>query len=535
MQRITSVLKVNSHEFRNNELHNRRLADELKERQRAARFQRPERELERLRRQNKLFVRDRVEALLDPHTPFLEFSTLAANKAYEGEVPGAAQVVGIGIVAGREVIVHADDASVKGGAWYPLSVKKIVRALDIAIENRLPVVHLCDCAGGFLPLQAEFFADRYHAGRILRNQSILSKMGVPQVAIAMGHCTAGGAYVPALSDYNIIVEGTGAIFLGGPPVVKAATGENVSVEELGGAHMHTGVSGTSDYLASSEMHAIAIARDIVAHLKRPAKASIDRTAPEPPLYDPCELYGIIPKDPRVQFDMREIVARLVDGSRFHEYQPRFGTSLVCGFARLHGYQIGVIANNGVLFNESALKGAHFIQLCDRNRTPLLFLQNVTGFMVGREYERRGITKDGAKLIMAMSGASVPKLTVICNGSHGAGTYAMAGRAFDPRFVFTWPQAQISAMGAEQAAGVLTHVKARQLAREGGRLSEQELETIREPILEEYRERSSAYYATSEIWDDGILDPIDTRSALAVALSASLSAPIEAPHYGVFRM
>ncbi|WP_445219943.1 acyl-CoA carboxylase subunit beta [Bradyrhizobium sp. Pa8] len=535
MQRIVSRADTGSQDFRINMLHNRQLATELKEHQRSARFDRPARDLQRLRQQNKLFVRDRIEALLDPETPFLELSTLAANNAYDGEVPGAAQVVGIGIVAGREVIVHADDASVKGGAWYPLSVKKIVRALDIAIENRLIVVHLCDCAGGFLPLQAEFFADRYHAGRILRNQAILSKMGVPQVAIVMGHCTAGGAYVPALSDYNIIVQGTGAIFLGGPPVVKAATGEVVSAEELGGARMHTSVSGTSDYFATSEMHAIAIARDLVARMSRPTKEAIDQSASEPPAYDTSELYGIIPKDPRVQFDMREIIARLVDGSRFHEYQPHYGQSLVCGFARLHGYQIGVIANNGVLQNESVLKGAHFIQLCDKNRTPLLFLQNTTGFMVGREYEQRGITKDGAKLIMAVSGASVPKLTVICNGSHGAGTYAMAGRAFDPRFMFSWPQSQISAMGAEQAAGVLTHVKARQLAREGGRLSDQELAAIREPILEQYRERSSAYYATSELWDDGILDPVDTRNALSIALSASLNTRIDAPHYGVFRM
>ncbi|OAF06909.1 methylcrotonoyl-CoA carboxylase [Bradyrhizobium centrolobii] len=535
MQRIVSRLDINSQAFRLNALHNGRLAAELKERQHSTRFDRPERDLERLRRQNKLFVRERLEALLDPETPFLELSTLAGNKAYNGEVPGAAQVVGIGLVAGREVIIHADDASVKGGAWYPLSVKKLVRALDIAIENRLPVVHLCDCAGGFLPLQAEFFADRYCAGRILRNQSILSRMGVPQVAVVMGHCSAGAAYVPALSDYNIIVQGTGAVFLGGPPVVKAATGEDVSAEELGGAHMHTSISGTGDYFATSEMHAIAIARDIVARTTRPTKAPVDQTAPEPPAYDATEIYGIIPSDSRVQFDMREILARLVDGSRFHEYQPSYGQSLVCGFARLHGYQIGVLANNGVLLNESALKGAHFIQLCDKNRTPLLFLQNITGFMVGREYERRGITKDGAKLIMALSGASVPKFTVICNSSHGAGTYAMAGRAFDPRFVFAWPQSQISAIGAEQAAGVLTHVKARQLAREGGRLSDEQLAAIREPILEEYRERSSAYYATSEIWDDGILDPVDTRNALSIALSASLNASIEAPHYGVFRM
>lgn len=535
MQRIASLADTHSEEFRLNQAHNSRLAAELKERQRTARLRRPERDLERLRRQNKLFVRDRIEALLDPDTPFLELSTLAGNKAYDGEVPGAAQVVGIGIVAGREVIIHADDASVKGGAWYPLSVKKIVRALDIAIENRLPVVHLCDSAGGFLPLQAEFFADRYYAGRIFRNQSILSKMGVPQVAVVMGHCTAGGAYIPALSDYNVIVRGTGAIFLGGPPLVKAATGEEVSAEELGGADMHTSVSGTGDYLAVSEMHAIAIARDIVARFSRPTKAVVDRSAPEPPAYDPSELYGIIPKDTRVQFDMREIIARLVDGSRFHEYQPRYGQSLVCGFARLDGYQIGILANNGVLFSDSSLKGAHFIQLCDKNRTPLLFLQNITGFMVGREYERRGITKDGAKLIMAVAGASVPKFTVVCNGSYGAGTYGMAGRAFDPRFMFTWPQSQISVMGAEQAAGVLTDVKARQLARHGEELSNEQLLAIKEPILEEYRERSSAYYATSEIWDDGILDPVDTRNALAIALSASLNTPIDPPHYGVFRM
>jgi 3-methylcrotonyl-CoA carboxylase beta subunit len=535
MQRIVSLTDTRAQEFRTNDVHNRRLAAELKERQQAARCARPERDLERLRRQNKMFVRDRIQALLDPGTPFLELSTLAGNKAYDNEVPGAAQVVGIGIVSGREVIVHADDASVKGGAWYPLSVKKIVRALDVAIENRLPVVHLCDSAGGFLPLQAEFFADRYYAGRIFRNQSILSKMGVPQVAVVMGHCTAGGAYVPALSDYNIIVRGTGAIFLAGPPLVKAATGEEVTVEELGGADMHTSVSGTGDYFANSEMHALAIARDIVARFNRMPKAAIDQIAPEPPAYDPLELYGIIPKDPRVQFDMREIIARLVDGSRFHEYQPRYGQTLVCGFARLHGYQIGILANNGVLFSDSALKGAHFIQLCDKNRTPLLFLQNITGFMVGREYERRGITKDGAKLIMAVSGAAVPKLTVNCNGSYGAGTYGMSGRAFDPRFMFTWPQSQISVMGAEQAAGVLTDIKAKQLARNGERLSEPQLAAIREPILEDYRERSSAYYATSELWDDGILDPVDTRNALAIALSAALNAPIEAPHYGVFRM
>ena len=535
MQRLRSLADTRGEDFQVNSEHNRRLAAELKERQRTARFKRPERDIERLTRQKKMFVRDRIDALLDPGTPFLELSTLAGNMAYDGEVPCAAQVIGVGVVAGREVIIHADDASVKGGAWYPLSVKKIVRALDIAIENRLPVVHLCDSAGGFLPLQAEFFADRYYAGRIFRNQATLSKMGVPQVAVVMGHCTAGGAYIPALSDYNVIVRGTGAIFLGGPPLVKAATGEEVSAEELGGAEMHTSVSGTGDYPATSEMHAIAIARDIVGRFSRREKTCIDWIESEEPAYDPNELYGIIPKDPRVQFDMREIIARIVDGSRFHEYQPRYGQSLVCGFARICGYQVGIIANNGVLFSDSSLKGAHFIQLCDKNKTPLIFLQNITGFMVGREYERRGITKDGAKLIMAVAGASVPKFTVVCNGSYGAGTYGMSGRAFDPRFMFTWPQSQVSVMGAEQAAGVLTDIKVRQLARSGQALSEQELADIRDPILEDYRRQSSGYYATSEIWDDGILDPVDTRNALAIALSASLNAPFADPHYGVFRM
>jgi len=449
MQRLSSLIDTRDDDYRANHRHNRRLAFELRERQQAACHARRERDRERLRRQNKMLVRDRIEALLDPGTPFLELSTLAGNMAYDGEVPGAAQVTGIGIVSGKEVIVHADDASVKGGAWYPLSVKKIVRALDIAIENHLPVVHLCDSAGGFLPLQAHFFADRYFAGRIFRNQSILSKRGVPQLAVVMGHCTAGVAYIPALSDYNVIVRGTGAIFLGGPPLVKAATGEEVTVEELGGADMHTSVSGTGDYAATSELHAIAIARDIVERFQRPNKAKVDWIEPELPAYDPEELYGIIPKDPRVQFDMREVIARMVDGSRFHEYQPRYGQSLICGFARAHGYQIGILANNGVLFNESALKGAHFIQLCDKNRTPLLFLQNITGFMVGREYERRGITKDGAKMIMAVAGASVPKFTVVCDGSYGARTYAMSGRAFDPRVVFSWPQHQVALMDAEQ--------------------------------------------------------------------------------------
>src|SRR6516164_4631997 len=464
MRRIESKIDTSSDEFRLNWKHNRGLAETLKERHRAVRRERPARDLERLSRQNKLFVRDRIELLLDPGTPFLELSTLAANTEYGGDVPGAGIVSGIGIVEGREVIIHADDASVKGGAWYPLSVKKIVRTLDIAIENRLPVVHLCDSAGGFLPLQADLFADRYLAGRIFRNQSILSKLGVPQIAIVLGHCTAGGAYVPALSEYNVIVRGTGAIFLAGPPLVKAATGEDVTVDELGGCDMHTSISGTADYPASSEEEAIAIARDIVGQFKRPDKTRIEWLPPEAPYYDPAELYGVLPRDIKQGFDMREVIARLVDGSRFHEYQPNYGKTLICGYAHLWGYKIGILANNGVLFNDSALKGAHFIELCNQNRTPILFLQNITGFMVGKEYEQRGITKDGAKMIMAVSNSEVPKFTVIVNGSFGAGNYGMSGRAFDPRFLFMWPQSQISVMGAEQAANTLADVKIRQMAK-----------------------------------------------------------------------
>jgi 3-methylcrotonyl-CoA carboxylase beta subunit len=535
MKRIESALDTRSAAFRANHQHNLALAQALKHHQHSVRHDRPARDVERLERQNKLFVRERLKRLLDPGTPFLELSTLAANAAYDGEVPGAAIVTGIGIVSGREVMVHASDASVKGGAWYPLSVKKIVRATDIAVENRLPMVHLCDSAGGFLPLQADLFADRHYGGRIFRNQAILSKMGVPQVAIVLGHCTAGGAYVPALSDYSVIVRGNGAIFLGGPPLVKAATGEEVSADDLGGCDVHTRISGTADYPAGSEFEAIAIARDIVAQWKRPTKADVEWQLPEEPFYDPAELYGVVPRDIKVQFDMREVIARMVDGSRFHEYQPAYATTLVCGFAHLWGYKIGILANNGVLFNESAQKGTHFIELCNQNRTPLVFLQNITGFMVGRDYERRGITKDGAKMIMAVAGSEVPKFTVICNGSFGAGNYGMAGRAFDPRLLFMWPQSQISVMGAEQAANVLADVKLRQLARNGERLSDEEIAAIREPVLEDYRRQSSALYSTSQLWDDGILDPLDTRNALGMGISAALNAPIAPPSYGVFRI
>ncbi|MCC4113943.1 methylcrotonoyl-CoA carboxylase [Aromatoleum toluclasticum] len=535
MKRIESAINPSSSAFRVNQDSYRKILDDFQERQRKARLERPPRDLERLAKQEKLFVRKRLELLLDPGTPFLELSTLAAGEAYDGEVPSAGCVTGIGIVSGREVMINAGDASVKGGAWYPLTVKKTVRALDIALENRLPVVHLCDSAGGFLPAQAELFADKYYAGRIFRNQCQLSKLNVPQVAVVLGHCTAGGAYVPGLSDYNVIVRRTGAIFLAGPPLVKAATGEDVTVDELGGCDMHTSVSGTADYPASSEEEAIAIARDIVAQFRRPQKTPAEWQPPEEPYYDPRELYGIIPPDIKQQFDMREVIARIVDSSRFHEYQPNYGKTLICGYAHIWGYKVGILANNGVLFNDSSLKGAHFIELCNQNGTPLVFLQNITGFMVGREYERRGITKDGAKMIMAVSCSTVPKFTVMCHGSFGAGNYGMSGRAFDSRFLFSWPHAQISVMGAEQASNTLVDVKLRQLAREGTSLSPEEIDAIRDPVLVEFKRKQSALWSTSEIWDDGLLDPADTRNALGISISATLNAPIAAPGYGVFRM
>jgi 3-methylcrotonyl-CoA carboxylase beta subunit len=535
MRRIASKLDTRSDQFRHNDAHNRGLAEALKARQQAVRFERPERDRERLARQGKGFVRERIETLLDPGSPFLELSTLAACDEYDGEVPGAAVVTGIGVVAGREVLIRADDASVKGGAMYPRSVTRIVRALDIAIENRLPVIHICDSAGGFLPLQSELFADKYYGGRTFRNQCILAKLGVPQVAVVLGHCTAGGAYVPALSDYAIIKRGTGGIFLGGPPLVKAATGEVVSHEELGGADVHTRISGTADYAADTEEEALALAAEILGTLSTQPKTAIDQAEPEEPHYDPQELYGLIPADGKVQYDVRELIARLVDASRFHEFQPDYGTTLVCGFARIWGYKVGVLGNNGVLFNDSSLKAAHFIAHCENDRTPLLFLQNITGYMVGKHYEEQGITKDGAKMIMMVACAGVPKFTVIVGGSYGAGNYGMCGRAYDGRFLFSWPNARISVMGAEQAAGVLTELRVQQLNRKGEEPDAAEIDAIRQPILDQYERESDAYFATSRLWDDGILDPVDTRQALGIAIAASLNAPIGEPRHGVLRL
>jgi 3-methylcrotonyl-CoA carboxylase beta subunit len=531
---LRSTLRTETEEFRRRYAHNKALAAELRARQEAARHRRPERDIERLRRQGKMLPRERLEKLLDPGTPFLELSTLAGGMAYDAEAPGASSITGIGVVSGREVIIHADDPTIKGGAWYPLTVKKIVRCLDIALENRLPVIHLCDSAGGFLQLQSELFPDRYMAGRIFRNQSLLSRLGVKQLALVFGHCTAGGAYIPALSDYNVIVRGTGAVFLGGPPLVKAATGEIVSADELGGADLHTRTSGTCDYPAADEDEAIRIGREIVGEWSRPRKWPIERAEPEPPHYDPDELYGIIPDDIKKGFEMREVIARLVDGSRFHEFQPAYGTTLVCGYAYLWGWRVGILANNGILFNDSALKGAHFIELCNQNETPLVFLQNITGYMVGRDYEAAGITKDGAKMIMAQACSRVPKFTVMCHASFGAGNYGMCGRAFDARFLFAWPNHQIGVMGGEQAANTLAEVKLRQLERNGETIDRAIIDEVRAKTLRAYNEQLTAWYSTSELWDDGVLDPVDTRNALGLAISASLAAPPGPEGYGVFR-
>jgi acetyl-CoA carboxylase carboxyltransferase component len=483
----------------------------------------------------KLFVRERIEKLLDPGTPFLELSALAAHGLYEDEAPAAGIVTGVGRVSGREVMIVANDATVKGGTYFPITVKKHVRAQEVALANRLPCVYLVDSGGAFLPLQAEVFPDRDHFGRIFYNQARMSALGIPQIAAVMGSCTAGGAYVPAMSDEAIIVKNEGTIFLGGPPLVKAATGEEVTAEELGGADVHSRISGVTDHYALDDDHALAIARDIVDHLGRATRTQLDVREPEAPAYDPREIYGIVSKDGRKPYEVRELIARLVDGSRLAEFKALYGTTLVCGFAHLHGYPVGILANQGVLFSESALKATHFIELCSMRGIPLIFLQNITGFIVGREYERRGIAKDGAKMVHAVANAPVPKLTVIIGGSFGAGNYGMCGRAYEPRFLYMWPNARISVMGGEQAAGVLATVKQQQLAREGKNLSEKELDALKKPILDKYEEEGNPYYATARLWDDGVIDPVDTRNVLALSLAASLNAPIEPAKFGVFRM
>ena len=491
--------------------------------------------LERHRAQGKLPVRDRVSRLLDPGSPFLELSPLAAFDMYEGEAPGAGLVTGIGRVSGREVLIVANDATVKGGSYLPVTVKKHVRAQEIALQNRLACVYLVDSGGAFLPLQADVFPDRDHFGRIFFNQARMSAERIPQIACVMGSCTAGGAYVPAMSDETIIVKGTGTIFLAGPPLVKAATGEEVTAEELGGADVHTRFSGVADYFAEDDAHALEMCRTVVSTLNTAKHVPADMAAPEDPRYDPAEIYGIVNADVRKPYDVHEVIARLVDGSRFDEFKERYGTTLVTGFARLHGFLVGIVANNGVLFSESALKATHFIELCNLRGIPLVFLQNITGFMVGRQYERAGIAKDGAKMVHAVANSVVPKFTLIIGGSFGAGNYGMCGRAYEPRLLWMWPNARISVMGAHQAASVLTTVKRDQLAREGKPFPPEEEAAIRQPILDKYEHEGSPYYSTARIWDDGILDPADTRRSLALGLSAAFNAPIPNPKFGVFRM
>jgi acetyl-CoA carboxylase carboxyltransferase component len=478
--------------------------------------------VERHRSRGKLLARERIDALLDPGSAFLELNALAAWDLYDGDAPGAGIVTGIGVVDGQECVVVANDATVKGGTYYPLTVKKHLRAQEVAEQNRLPCIYLVDSGGAFLPLQDEVFPDRDHFGRIFFNQAVMSAKGIPQVAVVMGSCTAGGAYVPAMSDETVIVKGTGTIFLGGPPLVKAATGEEVSAEELGGADVHARVSGVADHYAVSDEHALAIAREIVyASASRRTRPSSpwEREEPEDPLLDPADLYGIVPEDYAKGYDVREVIARLVDGSRLHEFKALYGETLVCGFARIEGFPVGILANNGVLFSESALKGAHFIQLACKRRIPLVFLQNITGFMVGKEYEARGIAKDGAKLVTAVACAQVPKFTVIVGGSFGAGNYGMCGRAYAPRQLWMWPNARISVMGGEQAATVLTTV---------GRADPDE-------IRSKYEREGNPYYSTARLWDDGIIDPLDTRRVLALGIAASLNAPIPETTFGVFRM
>jgi acetyl-CoA carboxylase carboxyltransferase component len=536
MEVLDSQLSTHDERYKANYAHNKALAQELRERLALVAQGGGEKYQQRHREQGKLFVRDRIDKLLDPGSAFLELSPLAAWEMYDAEAPAAGIVTGIGRVSGVECLIVANDATVKGGTYFPMTVKKHLRAQTIALENNLPCIYLVDSGGAFLPMQDEVFPDVDDFGRIFYNQAQMSAAGIPQIACVMGSCTAGGAYVPAMSDETVIVNKTGTIFLGGPPLVKAATGEEVTAEELGGARVHTQVSGVADHFAENDDHALEIVRGIAETLNRRKQFDLDVTAPEPPLYDPDELYGIIPTSFRESYDVREIIARLVDGSRFREFKANYGTTLVTGFARIEGFPVGIIANNGVLFSESALKGTHFIELCSARNIPLLFLQNITGFMVGKAYESGGIAKDGAKMVHAVANAAVPKLTVIIGGSFGAGNYGMCGRAYQPRFLFMWTNSRISVMGGEQAANVLLTVKRDQLAREGKPdLTPAEQDDFRRPTLDKYEREGSPYYSTARLWDDGILDPTQTRRVLGLALSACFNKPTVQTKYGVFRM
>jgi acetyl-CoA carboxylase carboxyltransferase component len=487
------------------------------------------------KQRNKLLARERIDMLLDKDTPFLELSTFAAFGQYSDQFPSAGIVTGIGIIHGRESVIVANDATVKGGTYIKETIKKHIRAQEIALENRLPCVYLVDSGGVFLPEQSEVFPDRFDFGRIFYNQAKMSAEGIPQISIVMGSCTAGGAYIPAMSDETIIVKNQGTIFIGGPPLVKAATGEEITAEELGGAEVHTSISGVSDHLAENDLHAIEICRSIFETLPRSQKFAIDRTESCEPKYSESELYGIIPVDLRKPVDPKEIIARIVDDSKFHEFKSKYGVTLLTGFARIMGFPVGIIANNGVLFSESSLKGAHFVELCNFRKIPIIFLQNITGFMVGSQYERAGIARDGAKFVHAVATAVVPKITVITGGSFGAGNYAMAGRAYDPAFLFMWTNARISVMGGEQAANVLVTVKQDQLKAEGKSLGAEEMEKMRGSILRKYEEEGSAYFSSSRLWDDGIIDPVDTRKVLAMCIEVSLGRKLNEPKSGVYRM
>ncbi len=532
---LPSTVDVNAGEFRANAERMRALVQELHERRAEATRGGPERARERHVARGKLLPRDRVMNLIDPGSPFLELSPLAANGLYDAAIHAASLITGIGRVEGRECMIVCNDSTIKGGTYYPMTVKKHLRAQEIARENRLPCIYLVDSGGANLPHQTEVFPDREHFGRIFYNQATLSSMRIPQIAVVMGSCTAGGAYVPAMSDETVIVKNQGTIFLGGPPLVKAATGEVVSAEDLGGADVHARKSGVADHYAQDDHHALSIARRIVSHLNTAKRVDIPLLAPREPALDVAELDGIVPVDLKKQYDVREVIARLVDGSEFDEFKQLYGTTLVTGFAHIYGMPVGILGNNGILFSESALKAAHFIELCCQRRIPLLFLQNIVGFMVGRDYEAGGIAKDGAKMVTAVACAQVPKVTVIVGGSYGAGNYGMCGRAYGPRFLFTWPNARISVMGGEQAASVLATVKRDNIEAGGGKWSEVEEAEFKAPIRDQYDEEGNPYYATARLWDDGIIAPSETRRVLGLAFSAALNAPVRGTRFGVFRM
>jgi len=533
--RIESVVDTRSREFLINAGQWQLLIDEVRAARATAALGGNEKSRERHVSRGKLLPRERVMRLIDPGSPFLELSPLAAYGMYDDDIQAAGIITGIGRVSGRECMIVCNDATIKGGTYYPMTVKKHIRAQEIARENRLPCIYLVDSGGANLPNQTDVFPDRDHFGRIFYNQAQMSAAGIPQIAVVMGSCTAGGAYVPAMSDESVIVKNQGTIFLGGPPLVKAATGEVVSAEDLGGADVHTRKSGVADHLANNDEHALAIARRIAGNLNTVKRVDIPLIAAREPLYDAAELQGLVPTDLKKQYDVREIIARIVDASEFDEFKKLYGTTLVTGFAHLSGMPVGIIGNNGILYSESALKAAHFIELCCQRRIPLLFLQNIVGFMVGRDYEAGGIAKDGAKMVMAVANARVPKITLIVGGSFGAGNYGMCGRAYGPRFLFTWPNARISVMGGEQAASVLATVRRDNIEAGGGAWSEVEEEEFKQPIREQYEREGSPYYATARLWDDGIILPGETRRVLSLALSAALNAPVEETRFGVFRM